>query len=456
MYTYNHADLNNDGREDLIYHTQTGFAVAMSTTSGTYAAPVSYDVPDREPSGTVSLDLNNDGKLEVVAFNGFAPGIYVYRNTGDGTVKLQSTYAMADVQDVVVGDFNHDGYPDLALLVTSGGGQTIRVLFNNKNGGFTAGPTTDSPVYGEMTAGDFDGDGAADLAVTSNTGTYLFFGDNTGTFKAVNATTTHEPEMFLMDIDGDGKSDLVGAASAGSDGMYPLLYRAIWVVYGNASRTIAETKIPLNGYVDPWTWGASAPEKSPSVDVADFNGDGKRDFALVESQNQDGTGTQTLVVKPGHGNRTWSDEVNVYSDSNLELGVAAIRIEHSLKAGLLVDTVASNSRTAHFFINDTSGGYFGGCEFPSNASAIAVCSPTTFSSGSAKFDVSGAVQTTMRKMEVWIDGVKKYEQLADHDFSHYGVLDTTLTLSPGNHRATVIAAGYDNLEVKTTYTVTVK
>jgi hypothetical protein len=31
MYTYNHADLNNDGREDLIYHTQTGFAVVLST-----------------------------------------------------------------------------------------------------------------------------------------------------------------------------------------------------------------------------------------------------------------------------------------------------------------------------------------------------------------------------------------------------------------------------------------
>jgi hypothetical protein len=69
--------------------------------------------------------------------------------------------------------------------------------------------------------------------------------------------------------------------------------------------------------------------------------------------------------------------------------------------------------------------------------------------------VSGVVQTTMRKMELWVDGVKKYQEVANHDFGHYGVLDTSLTLSKGTHKVTVIAAGYDNLEVKDTLTVTV-
>jgi hypothetical protein len=78
VYTYNHADLNNDGREDLIYHTQTGFAVELSNGPGTYAAPVDYNVPDSEPTATVSIDLNNDGKLDEIAYNSFAPGfIYI-------------------------------------------------------------------------------------------------------------------------------------------------------------------------------------------------------------------------------------------------------------------------------------------------------------------------------------------------------------------------------------------
>jgi hypothetical protein len=62
----------------------------------------------------------------------------------------------------------------------------------------------------------------------------------------------------------------------------------------------------------------------------------------------------------------------------------------------------------------------------------------------------------MRKVEVWVDGVKKYQELAKHDYSHYGLMDGTVTLSPGTHQVTIIAAGYDNLEVKKSYTITVQ
>jgi len=457
MYTYNHADLNNDGREDLIYHTMSGFAVVLSTGPGTYAAPVSYNVPDNQPSGTVSIDINNDGKLDVLAFNGFAPGIYEYLNTGDGGLKLETTLPMADVQSLVVGDFNHDGYADIAYTTPgSGNGGVLHVWFNNQSGGFTAGPTTDIAVFGQLSVGDFDGDGAADIATTSNVGTYLYFGDNTGHFTGVNATTAHGAYYYLMDIDGDGKSDLVGAASAGTDGEYGIYYRDVWVVYGNQFRNIIESSIPLNGYAVPWTWGASAPEPSPSVDVADFNGDSFRDFAIVEAQNSDGTGTRTLAVKLGNDDRQWSDEVNVYSSSELDFGVAAIRDSDALKPGLLVDTFANNSRTAQFFTNDTADGYFGGCEYPDTGIGINVCSPTTYSSTSATFSASAAGQTTMRKLDLWVDGVKKYEEIAKHDYSHYGLMDGTVTLSPGTHQVTIIGAGYDNMEVKKSYTITVQ
>lgn len=453
LYTYNHADLNRTGRESLVYHTPTGFAVLLSSGPGTYAAPVDYNVPDNQPSGTVTLDMNNDSWLDVIAFNSSAPGFYEYLNTGNGTLKLQSTYLMANIQDMVVGDFNHDGYPDIAFTTSDG---NLHVWFNNHASGFSVGPTTSVPGIVRMSVGDFDGDGKADIAATSNSGTYLYFGDGAGHFTVVNATTAHQPYMYLMDIDGDGKSDLVGAAIAGESGQNNVYYQDLWVVYGNSSRTITESDIPLNGYVSPWQDGWVLGAATPSVDVADFNGDGKRDFAIVESQDSDGYGTRTLVVKPGNGDRTWGSEVNVYSNNNLDNGVAAIRAEHSLKPDLLVDSfVNATSNVAHFFINDTSGGYYGGCDFPSEGSAIAICSPETYSSSPQSWKLSGAVQTTMRKMEIWVDGVKKYQEIGNHDFGHYGVLDTTLTLSSGTHKVTVIAAGYDNLEVKDTLTVSV-
>jgi len=460
VYTYNHADLNNDGREDLIYHTTTGFAVELSNGPGTYAAPVNYNVPDKEPTATVSIDLNNDGKIDEIAYNSFAPGFYEYLNTGDGALSMQGTFAMANIQDMVVGDFNHDGYPDLAVVTTGpGNGSTINVLFNDKNGGFTAGPATVSPVFGQITEGDFDGDGAADLAITGNgngaVSTYLYFGDNTGHFTAVNATTGHQAYYYLMDIDGDGKSDLVGAAAGTASNGGPFDYQAVFVIYGNQFRNIIESSIPLTGYAVPWTWGASSPEKSPSVDVADFNGDGFRDFAIVEAANSDGSGDRTLAVKLANDSRQWNSEVNVYTHYELAFGVAAIRANDALKPDLLAEADTESGTSTQFFINDTSGGYFGGCEYPDTGIGIHVCSPTTYDSTSALFSASAAGQTTMRKLEVWVDGVKKYQEIAKHDYSHYGLMDGTVTLSPGTHDVTIIAAGYDNLEVKKSYTITV-
>jgi hypothetical protein len=448
---YTHADLNNDGREDLVYHTQTGFAVLLSTADATYAAAVKYDVPDSQGSGTVVLDINNDGKPDVLAFNTFAPGFYEYLNTGSGGFHLQATYAMANIRDIAVGDFNHDGFPDIAITTPG----SLHVWFNNHASGFNVGPTTSVTGTDQLSVGDFDGDGKADIAVSTTASTYLYFGDNAGHFTTVNATTAHHPAVYLMDIDGDGKSDLVGAAVASGGYMTDTFYRAVWVIYGNSSRSISEKEIATHGYTVAWSWG-SIPDKSPSVDVGDFNGDGKQDFAVVEAQNSDGGGTRTLAVLTGNGNRTWNSEINVYSSSELDFGVATIRTNRDSKADLVVDTFANNTQTGQFFINDTSGGNYGGCSLPNASSGIHVCSGSTYSSTSVKFSASAAGQTAMRKVEVWVDGAKKYEQLAKRDFSHYGFLDATVLLSAGQHNVTIVAAGYDNLLSKKSYTITVQ
>jgi len=452
MYTYNHADLNNDGREDLVYHTQTGFAVVLSTGPGTYGAPVNYDVPDRFPAATVSIDLNNDGKLDVLAFNSFDSKFDVYLNTGNGALALKKEVTTpGNISDMVVGDLNHDGYADIAFTTFDG---NLNVWFNDHNGGFTPGPITPVPGISQLSIGDFDGDGAADIAATGYNGTYLYFGDNTGNFTVVNATTAHGPYYYLMDLDGNGKSDLVGVAVAGSNGQTDTFYKDIWIVYGNQYRDVIEQSIPLNGYAVAWTWG-DVPEKSPSVDVADFNGDGLRDFALVEAENPDGTGTRSLVVLLNQLNY-YAPEITIYSSPDLDFGVAAIRDSDARRPGLLVDTFANNTQTAQFFIGSGTSGYYGGCALPNTAIGINVCSPTTYTSTSATFSASAAGQTTMRKVEVWVDGVKKYQELARHNYSHYGFMDGTATLSPGKHEVTIIAAGYDNLEIKKSYTITVQ
>ena len=162
------------------------------------------------------------------------------------------------------------------------------------------------------------------------------------------------------------------------------------------------------------------------------------------------------MVLTGKGNREWNPELKIYSNSELDFGVAAIRDNMDSKPDLLVDTLANNMTTAQFFVNDTNGGYYGGCALPDVAYAIHVCSPTTYSSTTAQFSASAAGEPIMRNMEIWIDGVKRYQQIAKRDFSHYAHMNTTLNLTAGTHKVAIYAATYDNMVEKKVYSITVK
>ena len=70
---------------------------------------------------------------------------------------------------VVVGDFNVDGKPDLAVATDTH--NTAAVLLNSGNGTFSA--SVDYAAGGGArfaAVGDFNGDGASDLAVSNYTG----------------------------------------------------------------------------------------------------------------------------------------------------------------------------------------------------------------------------------------------------------------------------------------------
>src|SRR5688572_8562069 len=125
----------------------------------------------------------------------------------------------------LVGDFNEDGKPDLAVtncnFLNTGFESTVAILIGNGNGSFAA--PVQMPVPGQphfIAAADFNADGITDLAVTGkfSLGVFLFLGQGSngvgnGTFAPPTFHSTGQQPFQIVagDYDEDGIVDLAVA-----------------------------------------------------------------------------------------------------------------------------------------------------------------------------------------------------------------------------------------------------
>jgi hypothetical protein len=163
---------------------------------------------------------------------------------------------------MVAGDFDGDGRTDLAVTSEAPALEGIVVLPGRGDGSF--GPARLTPENGnvlELAAGDFDGDGRTDLAAgafTPSVGIYLGRGD--GTFHGPDTGAMPAAAAFVAgDFDGDGRPDLI-ARSGLSGGLF--------LFPGHGDGTF-EAVVPI-----PSAAAANA------VVARDFNGDGRLDLVV--------------------------------------------------------------------------------------------------------------------------------------------------------------------------------
>lgn len=171
---------------------------------------------------------------------------------------------------VVAGDFDGDGVLDLAVSHTVTG--TVRILPGQGKGLYDekAGATLSAPGSPlDLVKGDFDGDGALDLAVlrVQDRKVSVFFGDGKGAFpaKPLELSTGKGPvALEAADLDGDKNLDLL-AADAGSE---ELLF---WKGDGKGSFAKAlVVKLP-------------AGSEPLALAAADFDKDGAAEAALADA-----------------------------------------------------------------------------------------------------------------------------------------------------------------------------
>lgn len=190
--------------------------------------------------------------------------------------------------EAVLGDFNGDGKMDVARVVTdSGGNPEVSVLLSNGDGTFKTAVVTALPADTDapFLVGDLNGDGKADLILVQPYGyncdrargsaarppdvpcgafVFVFLSDGAGGFAA---PVTYPVTPFslqgglLADLNGDGKLDILAF-----DNLTP---SNVVEVLGNGDGT----------FQSPVTLGALTTNAPGNMIFADFNGDGKIDFA---------------------------------------------------------------------------------------------------------------------------------------------------------------------------------
>jgi hypothetical protein len=178
------ADLTADGRNDVVATHELGASVAVFGNEGAldWASPVEL-ATNPFPHSVLGVDLNLDGRIDVAAACGSTGyqatdrAVSVHRSQGGGSFGDLETWP-ADVAagQMVTGDFDRDGWPDLVLATLDepflqewpGDLQEIPVeILHGAAGGLPGqrvGVRSGGTPVGVAVA-DFDGNGHPDLAV---------------------------------------------------------------------------------------------------------------------------------------------------------------------------------------------------------------------------------------------------------------------------------------------------
>ncbi len=336
------ADFNGDGRQDIAAGAVGGVQVVVNSAPGVLRAPLAmYDMAGTFTASAVmnSTDFNADGYADLAVLGSFdehgylEPQVDVLLGGAKNTLTMSGAFCcgfyaydsigIGHSGPPAIGDFNHDGHLDVAIAETSVGavpfGSYVQVFFGDGKGHFpTAGPALDDITSNYLAAGDFNGDGKADLASLDGSTFEILMGIGDGTFASPVTYSVGANPVFVLqrDLNGDGKKDILVVNQGSND---------VSVLLGKGDGTFLPQKTFAAG---------TAPVFAV---VGDFNRDGKIDIAVASS-----AGVSVLL---GNGDGTFQTQ-KTYSATGPMTSLAVA----SVGENGIGDIIGINSATARFVL----------------------------------------------------------------------------------------------------------
>ena len=204
-----HADLDGDGREDLATALPGGDAVAVLYNRGGREFQLRMHATGEAPRGLLAAQLEDEG-----------PAALITANVGDGSVSVlrrgvvgAPTIVGGGPQALASGDFDGDGALDVAVALRDD--DAVQVLHNRGGALITGARHGVGTTPTALVAGDLDGDGAVDLASADRLGdtVSVIFGDGVGGARATARWPVERLPTGLVIVRGGGVLPVLGVLS---------------------------------------------------------------------------------------------------------------------------------------------------------------------------------------------------------------------------------------------------